>query len=78
MLVRFYSIEWSQEATSEPLPTSVTLEIEDGTDVAEIEMNGGDMLEEEFGVAVDSFEWDKIDEDDEDADPFSFVTDPDE
>jgi hypothetical protein len=76
MLVRFYSIEWAEEGTSEPLPTSVTLEIDDGTDVAEIEMNGGDMLEEEFGVAVDSFEWESLDEDTED--PFSFVPDSDE
>jgi hypothetical protein len=74
MLVRFYSIEWSEE--SEELPTSVTLDIEDGTDVAEIEMNGGDMLEDEFGVAVDSFEWEQVDDDTED--PFSFTTDPDE
>lgn len=76
MLLRFYSIEWVEEGTSEPLPTSVTLEVEDGTDVAEIEMNGGDMLEEEFGVGVDSFEWETIEDDTED--PFSFVTDPDE
>jgi hypothetical protein len=74
MLVRFYSIEWQEE--SEELPTSVTLEVADGTDVAEIEMNGGDMLEEEFGVAVDSFEWEQVDDDTED--PFSFTTDPDE
>lgn len=74
MLVRFYSIEWQEE--SDDLPTSVTLDIEDGTDVAEIEMNGGDMLEEEFGVPVDSYEWEQVDDDTED--PFSFVTDPDE
>lgn len=74
MLVRFYSIEWQQE--SEELPTSVTLEVADGTDVAEIEMNGGDMLEEEFGVAVDSYEWEQVDDDTED--PFSFVPDSDE
>lgn len=74
MLVRFYSIEWQSD--SEDLPTSVTLDIEDGTDVAEIEMNGGDMLEEEFGVEVDSFEWEQVDDDTED--PFSFATDPDE
>lgn len=72
--MRFYSIEWSEE--SEDLPTSVTLDIEDGTDVAEIEMNGGDMLEDEFGIAVDSFEWEQVDDDTED--PFSFATDPDE
>jgi hypothetical protein len=70
MLVRFYSIEWQEE--SDDLPTSVTLDIEDGTDVAEIEMNGGDMLEDEFGVAVDSFEWEQVDDDTED--PFSFCT----
>jgi hypothetical protein len=74
MLVRFYSIEWQKE--SEELPTSVTLEVADGTDVAEIEMNGGDMLEDEFGVAVDSYEWEQVDDDTED--PFSFTTDPDE
>ena len=76
MLIRFYSIEWAEEGTSEPLPTSVTLEVADGTDVAEIEMNGGDMLEEEFGVVVDSFEWESLDEEEED--PFSFVPDSDE
>jgi hypothetical protein len=74
MLVRFYSIEWQED--SEELPTSVTLEVADGTDVAEIEMNGGDMLEDEFGVAVDSYEWEQVDDDTED--PFSFTTDPDE
>jgi len=74
MIIRFYSIEWQEE--SEELPTSVTLEVADGTDVAEIEMNGGDMLEEEFGVAVDSYEWEQVDDDTED--PFSFVTDPEE
>ena len=74
MLVRFYSIEWQEE--SDDLPTSVTLEVADGTDVAEIEMNGGDMLEDEFGVAVDSYEWEQVDDDTED--PFSFTTDPDE
>jgi hypothetical protein len=74
MLVRFYSIEWQEE--SDDLPTSVTLEVADGTDVAEIEMSGGDMLEDEFGVAVDSYEWEQVDDDTED--PFSFTTDPDE
>lgn len=74
MLIKFYSIEWQEE--SEDLPSSVTIEVSDGTDVAEIEMNGGDMLEEEFGVPVDSYEWEQVDDDTED--PFSFVTDPDE
>jgi hypothetical protein len=71
MLVRFYSIEWQEE--SEELPTSVTLELDDETDDNEIEMMGGDMLEEEFGVAVDSFEWEKVGEE-ETEDPFSFGT----
>lgn len=69
MLIRFYAIEWQEE--SEDLPTSVTLEVDDETDENEIEMMGGDMLEEEFGVAVDSFEWEKTEEDDKE-DPFSF------
>jgi hypothetical protein len=68
MIIRFYSIEWQQE--SEELPSTVTMDVEDGTDVAEIEMNGADMLEEEFGVPVDSFEWEVNDEEQED--PFSF------
>ena len=71
MLVRFYSIEWQEE--SEELPSSVTLEIDDDTDPNEIEMMGGDMLEEEFGKPVDSFEWEIVEEDDKE-DPFSFGT----
>jgi hypothetical protein len=69
MLVRFYSIEWQEE--SEDLPSTVTLELEDDVDDNEIEMTGGDMLEEEFGIPVDSFEWERVEEEDKD-DPFSF------
>jgi hypothetical protein len=74
MLVRFYAIEWADEdAEMDNLPTSVTLEVEDGTDANELEMTGGDILQEEFGVDVDSFEWEFVDDDTED--PFSFVPD---
>jgi len=38
---------------------------------------GGDMLEEEFGIAVDSFEWERLDEE-EKEDPFSFGTEEEE
>lgn len=69
MLIRFYSIEWQEE--SEDLPTSVMLEVDDETDDNEIEMMGADLLEEEFGTPVDSFEWEKTDND-ENEDPFSF------
>jgi hypothetical protein len=72
MLIRFYSIEWQED--SEELPTSVTLDIDDDTDENEIEMMGSDMLEDEFGVEVDSFQWERIDEE-EKEDPFSFGTD---
>lgn len=70
MLIRFYSIEWQED--SEELPTSVTLELDDETDENEVEMMGADMLQEEFGVGVDSFQWEKIDGEDED--PFSVPT----
>jgi hypothetical protein len=69
MLVRFYSIEWQED--SDDLPNVVTLELDDSTDDNEIEMMGGDMLEEEFGIPVDSFEWERVEEEDKD-DPFSF------
>jgi hypothetical protein len=67
MLVRFYSIEWDEESAE--LPASVTIDV-DFEDENEVEMNGSDILEEEFGVAVSSFEWELADEDDdEDAFP---------
>ena len=70
MLIRFYSIEWSGDATSESLPSSVTMEVEDGIDAGEIEMNGSEILEEEFGIPVDSYEWEHVDAEDEEV--FSF------
>lgn len=70
MLIRFYSIEWSNDVTSESLPSSVTMEVEDGMDAGEIEMNCSDMLEEEFGQVVDSCEWEYVDDDEEEV--FSF------
>jgi len=70
MLIRFYSIEWSGDATSESLPTSLTMEVEDGMDAGEIEMNGAEILEDEFGTSVDSYEWEYVDADDEEV--FSF------
>jgi hypothetical protein len=73
MLIRFYSIEWSGDVTSESLPSSVTIEVDDGMDAGEIEMNGADMLEEEFGVSVDSYEWEHIDADEQEV--FSFDKD---
>jgi hypothetical protein len=49
------------------------MEVEDGMDAGEIEMNGSDMLEEEFGQAVDSCEWEYIDADEQEV--FSFEKD---
>lgn len=70
MLIRFYSIEWAGDATSESLPTSLTMEVEDGMDAGEIEMNGAEILQDEFGTEVDSFEWEHVDAEDEEV--FSF------
>ena len=78
MLVRFYSIEWSD--VNEDLPSSAILELDDDIDENEIEMMGADMLQEEFGVEVDTYEWEFVSGGDEDAtdDPFSFGRDEDE
>jgi len=75
MLVRFYSICWADSADDD-LPSSVTLEIDDETDENDIEMNGSEMLFEEFGVECESCEFEKLDEDEEDVDPFSLIQEP--
>jgi hypothetical protein len=74
MLIRFYNIIWEED---NDLPSTVTMELEDSIDDGEIDMHGCDMLKDEFGEEVDSFEWEKIEEDDKD-DPFSFGADEDD
>lgn len=75
MLVRFYSICWA-ESDDDELPSSVTMEVDEEIDANEVEATGDQLLFDEFGVEVESFEWEKLDEDEENVDPFSLIQEP--
>jgi hypothetical protein len=64
MLVRFYNIVWDTEEDSEELkdvkpadlPTEIPLEVEEDADV---DLEGADVLSDQFGYSVRNFDWEK-------------------